>query len=133
MEKHLNYLLFVPSLLSRTESIVYQAAAEGLGNTTYPNYSGLQTNEAVTKFLIDYLYNEGESLDKIIMLCTTEVLEKQMSQIGGQTTYEYYKEEIQKYIRERNYTKMTENDDRLSAPYFCPIEPPLPQITVGAE
>lgn len=119
MEKHINYLLFVPSLLSRTEVVVYRAAAEDLGDTAYPNYSGLQTNEAVTKFLIDYLYNEGEHLDKIIMLCTAEVLENQLSSIGGQTTCEYYKGEIKKFIRERNYIKMTEIDQLFEiVPYF---------------
>ena len=110
MEGHLNYLFFVLSLLSRTDTVIYQAEVEGIGDAAYPAYRGVQTNEAVTKFLIDYLHNKGECLNKIIMLCTPEVLKNKLSQIEGQTTCEYYQKEVRKYIQERNYPEMVNTE-----------------------
>lgn len=86
-EKNENYLLFVPSLMSRDQVIHYKV-------TGWENeYLGMQTNEAVTKYLIDYLESKGAKLDKIIMLCSDEVKnqELKLDQVSGRTTLEYYK------------------------------------------
>lgn len=95
-----NYLLFVPSLLTKDKEIHYKVEAENVGDMSGRDYTGIQTNEAVTKFIIDYLVNFGEKLNKIIMLCTREVQNKQLSQIENRTTLEYYKESITSYIKE---------------------------------
>lgn len=86
-ERNENYLLFVPSLMSRDQVIHYKV-------TGWENeYLGMQTNEAVTKYLIDYLESKGAKLDKIIMLCSDEVKnqELKLDQVSGRTTLEYYK------------------------------------------
>ncbi len=84
-----NYLLFVPSrLTANPKSICYKVE----GRET--EYAGMQTNEAVTKYLVDYLYEKGGKLDKIIMLCTEEVQYEGLPVIEGRTTLEYYKDAI---------------------------------------
>ncbi len=98
---HQNYLLFVPSLITKSEPIVYAVGAEGVSNEEYPQYEGIQTNEAVTKFLIDYLSKAGENLDKIIMLCTEEVRKETKPQIGNRTTLEYYRDSITAFLQQR--------------------------------
>lgn len=94
MDRHCNYLLFVPSLLSRAEPLHYSV------HNWDKEYTGAQTNEAVTKYLIDYLDASGEELEKIIMLCTDEVRDKKLPQIGNRTTLQYYKQEIEEYVKE---------------------------------
>ena len=82
-----NYLLFVPSLLSeRSSEIRYTVSIDGISSEEYPEYTGLQTNEGVTRFLVDYLQNNGESLNKIIMLCTEQVKETKVAKIDKKTT-----------------------------------------------
>lgn len=89
-----NYLLFVPSLLSRAEDVRYTVSDWD------KEYLGAQTNEAVTKYLIDYLERTEQKLYKIIMLCTDEVREKHLEQIGGNTTYQYYCEKIMNFLKQ---------------------------------
>lgn len=99
---HQNYLLFVPSLITKSEPIQYSIGADGVSEKEYPQYEGIQTNEAVTKFLIDYLSKAGESLDKIIMLCTEEVRKDIKPQIGSRTTLDYYIDSITAFLQQRN-------------------------------
>lgn len=101
MNKDENYLLFVPSLLTRTKSITYQVGEEV--------YIGMQTNEAVSKYLIDYLQKKGEKLDKIIMLCSREVEHDRIEWIGGQTTLEYYQDEIRAFLKDKLPQEGAEN------------------------
>lgn len=88
-----NYLLLVPSrLTSNPQSISYRVEGQETA------YTGMQTNEAVTKYLSDYLDRKNMKLDKVIMLCTEEVLNEKMSVIGGQTTLEYYQNTICEFL-----------------------------------
>lgn len=92
-----NYLLFVPSrLIANPQSISYRVE----GQET--SYTGMQTNEAVTKYLVDYLDRKNMKLDKVIMLCTEEVQNEKMSVIGGQTTLEYYQNTICESLAQNN-------------------------------
>lgn len=93
-----NFLLFVPSLLTRTSEIIYTVS------NWDTEYHGVQTNEAVTKYLIDYLERNGQEISKIIMLCTDEVLNEQLDQINGKTTFEYYCEKINQYFTNKGKT-----------------------------
>ena len=101
-----NYLIFVPSLVTKASSIEYKVEVDGVSKGQYPTYDGIQTNEAVTKFTIDYLKKQNESLDKIIMLCTDEVRNDQLNEINGKTTLEYYLDSIKHYLSEN--TDITE-------------------------
>lgn len=106
-----NYLLFVPSLVTKASSIEYKVNIERKCDEKYPIYNGIQTNEAVTKFTIDYLKNNGESLNKIIMLCTDEVREERLEEINNKTTLEYYEDSINQYLlRETNFTEEAVTD-----------------------
>lgn len=88
-----NYLLFVPSrLVSNPQSIAYQVKGQETA------YTGMQTNEAVTKYLVDYLDGKDMKLDKVIMLCTDEVQNERMLAIGKQTTLEYYQSVICEFL-----------------------------------
>ncbi len=92
-----NYLLFVPSILtSDPQSMSYKVE----GMEAY--YVGMQTNEAVTKYLVDYLDKKNMKLDKIIMLCTEEVEKKEMPAIGGRTTLAYYKDVICEFLAQND-------------------------------
>jgi len=88
-----NYLLFVPSRLTASPKFVCYKI-----NEEETDYVGMQTNEAVTKYLVDYLYKKDMKLDKIIMLCTEEVMHEKMSAIEGRTTLEYYQEAICSFL-----------------------------------
>lgn len=91
--KEKNYLLFVPSRLAASPKFVcYKIDGEET------DYIGMQTNEAVTKYLVDYLYKKDMKLDKIIMLCTEEVMHEKMPAIEGRTTLEYYREVIYSFL-----------------------------------
>lgn len=106
LQREENYLLFVPSLMSRTQVIHYKV-------TGWENeYSGMQTNEAVTKYLIDYLESKGAKLDKIIMLCSDEVENQklELDQVSGRTTLEYYKGVILDFYKARGYDKIDEEE-----------------------
>ncbi len=93
MKKRENYLLFVPSLLTdRSQKITYTAGEK------HWQYEGMQTNEAVTKYLSDYLHEQGTKLTKIILLCSKEVLNNKLEIAGQRTTLEYYQEAIWDYL-----------------------------------
>ena len=93
-----HYLLFFPSLL--TERSKYGRYKVDNWET---EYEGLQTNEPITKYLIHYLAEKGESIKQIIMLSTHAVRENKLQIIDERTTLNYYKESIMKYINENNY------------------------------
>lgn len=91
MNERENYLLFVPSLLTeRAETITYIAGGE--------KYEGMQTNEAVTKYLADHLHGKGTKLNKIIMLSSKEVTDNKIGKANGRTTQEYYQEVIWDFL-----------------------------------
>lgn len=96
-----NYLLFVPSLLSKNDLIKYKIVIEDVNEEEYPEYEGIQTNEAMTKFLIDYLKKSDGSLNKIIMLCTEEVRRNRIPEVGDMTTLEFYKQRIKQFLQEK--------------------------------
>lgn len=98
---HYNYLLFVPSLVTKDTEIQYTIKVDNASEMEKAQYTGIQTNEALTKFLTDYLANEGETLNKIIMLCTREVQNEQLPQIENRTTLEYYKQSITQFVQEQ--------------------------------
>lgn len=107
-----NYLLFVPSLLSRATPICYRVGEQ--------EYTGIQTNEAVTKYLIDYLRKKEKQLDKIIMLCTEQVREDKLDIIQGKTTLEYYECEIQRFLEERLGEEYTLREDLFEVIPYVP-------------
>ena len=89
-----NYLLFVPSLMNeRSKQRTY--SIDGWDGS----YSGTQTNEAMTKYLIDYLNRQGEHFTKIVMLCTREVQMNRLALFHNQTTLEYYCSSISEYLQ----------------------------------
>lgn len=91
-----NYFLFVPSrLIDSPKTIRYQIDGKDA------EYVGMQTNEAVTKYLAEYLHTGGKKLDKIIMLCTKEVMEEKIPAVGGITTLDYYRQTVHTYLSEQ--------------------------------
>ena len=60
---------------------------------------GMQTNETPTKYYIWKMVQKKEMLDKIIVLVTKECLEASEA-LDGQSTYDYYREAIGRYIEE---------------------------------
>lgn len=89
MKKRENYLLFIPSLLTdRATQSIY------IAGTKPEKYEGLQTNETVSKYLVDFLHEEGTRLTRIIMLCSQEVSSQKINIINGRTTLEYYQDSL---------------------------------------
>jgi len=104
-----NYLLFVPSRLSDSANVIVYKVED-----QKREYVGVQTNEAVTKYLIEYLDEKDMKLDKIIMLCTEEVRKEKLSVINGLTTLKYYQESICDFLRENEkYNEKYEDIDAL--------------------
>lgn len=101
-----NYFLFVPSrLTSNPQSISYRVEGQETA------YTGMQTNEAVTKYLVDYLNRKNMKLDKVIMLCTEEVQNEKMPVIGEQTTLEYYQNAICEFLTQNGgYNNVNSKD-----------------------
>ena len=93
-----NYLLFFPSLI--TDNSKY--GEYGVDNWE-TKYEGLQTNEPITKYLIHYLAEKGQSMKQIIMLSTKAVREHKLEKVGGLTTLDYYKQNIMDYIDKNGY------------------------------
>ena len=116
-----NYLLFVPSLLSRAEDISYTVSNWNKA------YVGAQTNEAVSKYLIDYLESTGQRLYKIIMLCTKEVLEQRLNQIDGKTTYQFYCEKIIEFLKQKGIS-VDEKELFVTVSYFPQENDSIDQI-----
>lgn len=93
MKKRENYLLFVPSLLTdKATPSIYMAG------TKPEKYEGLQTNEAVSKYLADLLHEEGNRLTRIVMLCSQEVCSQKINIINGRTTLEYYEDSLWHFL-----------------------------------
>lgn len=93
-----DYLLFFPSLITERSS-----NAEYTVDNWETKYEGLQTNEPITKYLLDYLAQKEKPIKQIIMLCTKAVREDKLEKINGMTTLEYYKESIMNYIEKHDY------------------------------
>lgn len=66
---------------------------------------GILSNEAATKYFIEYLAKEGDSLDKIIYIATNEVQQDVHSKYK-KTAEEFFKEKIIKFAKDY---KSTEN------------------------
>lgn len=118
---HKNYLLFMPSLISRDNppKIVYRT------DETDEAYYGLQTNVPASMLVLNKLADRGEKLNGIIMLCSGEVLNNNV-QINGkhQTTYEYYTETVSERMRELGY-----NESETNAAFY---KFPLNEINPGS-
>lgn len=70
----MNYLFFMPSLLTRTQELVYQPNCDDNCKEFYDildkDFTGIQTNVAATKYIIAHLLKCGQKLNKILMLCS---------------------------------------------------------------
>lgn len=105
MKEYRNYLLFFPSLLrDNAPKKIY--SVEGWRK----RYEGIQTNEPVAKYLLDYLAKQDESFDRIIMLCSREVSENKVAlldeNVSSKTTLQYLEEVIQEYIGKSDYSDL---------------------------
>ena len=100
---HSNYLLFMPSVMQNNRSpIEYTVADSGL------TFRAAQTNVPATEYIIANLAARGEKLNKIIMLCSDEVLQNEVT--GGEmqppmTTYEHYVREISDWMSKHGYAE----------------------------
>lgn len=97
-----NYLLFMPSLMQDGCAPIRYAAADSA-----LTFTGMQTNIPATEYIVAKLAAGGEKLNKIIMLCSDEVLEKQVTPAGASApvrTYDYYVREVSGWMREYGYT-----------------------------
>jgi hypothetical protein len=111
----MNYLFFMPSLLTRTQKLLYQPSGDDTCREYYDDsekgFSGIQTNIAATKYIIAHLLKQGQKLDKILMLCSKEVLSKTIKSEPIATpespisTYEYYVSTISDWACLRGYTE----------------------------
>ncbi|HCT90661.1 MAG TPA: hypothetical protein DF613_04645 [Lachnospiraceae bacterium] len=104
MKREKNYLLMVASLFTRAQEIAYSVCSDGKERL----YTGKQTNEAVAKYLIESLKEQDRKLDKIVMLCSPEVMECPVDAAGNKTTYEYFREVIGDFYR-KNYGDAAED------------------------
>lgn len=114
MKKKENYLLFVLSLLREGAPTITYAADGGTWEC-----QGVQTNEAVTKYLADYLHKQGMRLNKIILLCSEEVRSIRLDSVGGRTTLEYYEDVIWSFLEK--YQQDYEDRDGIFK--VIPLEP----------
>lgn len=120
----MNYLFFMPSLLTRTQELLYKPSGDDTCKGYYDDpekgFSGIQTNIAATKYLIAHLLGQGQKLNKILMLCSKEVLSKTIksepiaSPESPMSTYEYYVSTISDWACSHGYTKF--EVDALFAP-----------------
>ena len=111
----MNYLFFMPSLLTRTQELIYQPSGDEDCKEFYDipdkGFTGIQTNVAATKYIIAHLLKCGQKIDKILMLCSTEVLntaiESALIATSEETisTYEYYTRTISEWALKHGYSK----------------------------
>ncbi len=92
-----NYILFMPSLISRTTPLRYTT------HDTDRVYEAVQTNIPATLYVLDKLRGQGEKLTKIVMLCSGEV--ETEVRIDGMTSRQYCEHVITGALRERDYTE----------------------------
>ncbi len=120
----MNYLFFMPSLLTKTQELVYQPNCDDNCKEFYDildkGFTGIQTNVAATKYIIAHLLKCGQKLDKILMLCSEEVLSTTIESEPIATseepisTYEYYKRTISEWAFKHGY--LEEEIEGLFAP-----------------
>ena len=65
------------------------------------SYSGRQTNEAPTYFLLDMSYMEGYPIKKV--LCITSQIVKNDRNKDGKTSYEIFSERFNEYYSNKGY------------------------------
>ena len=102
-----NYLLLVASLVNERatpENIFYYKGAE-----CDKVFSGVQTNIAPAEYVHSILEREGESLEKIIILCSKEVLEKPLPNFDEETSLQIFKRAVSSFS-ENSSRPLTEDD-----------------------
>ena len=100
---NLNYLLFMPSLMQDNCSPIEYSAVD-----TNTVFTGLQTNIPATEYIIDKLASRQEKLQKIILLCSGEVIQKNIVSDmleAPMTTYEYYVQTISACMAKYGYSE----------------------------
>lgn len=98
-----NYLLFMPSVMQDN-----RAPIEYTADNSKLIFHAAQTNIPATEYIIANLAARGEKLNKLIMLCSDEVLQKEIVCDDMQTlmtTYDYYVREISDWMSKYGYTE----------------------------
>ena len=72
-------------------------------------FSGVQTNIAPAAYVHSILERDGESLDKIIILCSNEVLTKPLPNFDEETSLQIFKRAISRFSENSN-APLTEDD-----------------------
>lgn len=101
-----NYLLIILSLLTRNKTSFFKTVD---GETVF---QGIQTNEPVAKYVIEQLSGKGERLEKIILMCSNEVVNKKLEMIDGKTTKEYFTDAIINYAVEKFPNLYNQEDEQ---------------------
>ncbi len=116
-----NYLLFMPSLISRNNPPRIAYRSDEIDEVYY----GFQTNVPASMLVLSKLAHRGEQLNGIIMLCSKEVLNNSVH-INGKviTTYDHYAETISERMREFGY-----NDEDIHSAF---VKFPLNEINPGS-
>lgn len=79
-----------------TEDTIYSYETDLMQDGTCLKLPGTQTNEAPTKYIFKLLSQRGEKLDKIICICTTEVLKIKHDKLQV-TPFVFYETKIQEF------------------------------------
>ena len=117
-----NYLLFMPSLMMGDNAKVITYTAEDSDIT----FHSAQTNVPAAEYVIRKLYQQGEKLSKIIMICSDEVMQSAHVQVGFDvpvTSYEYLTQTVSRWMLQHDYSEQEIKD------VFLPI--PLEDIRPG--
>lgn len=97
-----NYLLFMPSLMRNgCKDISYTVPGSD------KQFIGKQTNIAATEYIIDLLNAREEKLDKILLLCSEEVLKNTVLPDSASepiTTIAYYEDVISRWAADQGYS-----------------------------
>ena len=99
---HHNYLLLIPSLMRDGCTDISYNAADGR------TYLGSQTNIAATQHIMDRLHDKGQQLDRILMVCSDQVLEKAVRPAEAEaavTSLAYYETAISNFGRKLGYSE----------------------------
>ena len=99
----MNYLLFMMSLMqSGRGEVCYEVPGTGY------LYYGAQTNIPASEYIVDQLFAQQSKLNKIVILCSHEVLHNEILLPGVDrptTTYNYYTGVISDWLRRHGYTE----------------------------
>ena len=117
-----NFLLFMPSLMMSDNAKVIAYTAEDSDIT----YHSAQTNVPAAEYVIRKLYEKGEKLSRIIMICSNEVMHNSHVQVGFDgpvTSYEYLTQSVSRWMLQNGYSEQEIEN------IFLPI--PLEDIRPG--